>query len=328
MTTVAIRSTQKSTNVRGRLAWPRRLVGALARIAPGATAAVAERLFFTPPRPHPSRGERALAGAHRADVQVDGRRIAAWRWGEGPVVVLVHGWGGRAGQLTSFVEPLTSRGFAVVAFDAPGHGRSGRGLSSAPQFARALQAVARSQAGAHAIVAHSLGAAAVALALRDGLRVERVVFLGAAADPPAWVGAFARRLGLPDGVVDRLRARSERRLGISWSELHVPRLAASFEVPLLIVHDRDDREVAPEDATEIAAAWRGARVVETAGLGHNRPLRDAGVVRGVVEFVTGGSVATCACGAPAAEAGSCEPCRLEAELFDPAGRWEALANRG
>ena len=59
--------------------------------------------------------------------------------GSRPAVALLHGWGGRAAQLTSFVEPLVARGFSVVALDAPGHGSSGRGRSSAPQFAQALQ---------------------------------------------------------------------------------------------------------------------------------------------------------------------------------------------
>jgi pimeloyl-ACP methyl ester carboxylesterase len=316
----------KSTNVRGIRGWRRRAVGALGRVAPELTAAAAERLFFTPPRPHPSRGEGALARARRFDVRVDGRRVTAWRWGEGPLVILVHGWGGRAAQLTSFVEPLTARGFSVAAFDAPGHGRSGRSLSSAPQFARALSAVAHAQGGAHAVVAHSMGAAGVALALRDGLRVERVVFLGATADPPSWILPFARHVGLSRPVVDRLKARSERRLGISWSELHIPRLAARFDVPLLVVHDRNDRQVTVRDAREIASAWKGARLVETVGLGHNRPLRDSGVVRGVVDFVAGGEVETCTCGAPATETGTCEGCQLERELFDRDGRREAFAS--
>src|SRR5262245_16541651 len=203
----------KSTNVR-LPAWTRLAVGLLVRRAPSLAAALAERLFFTPPRPRPSRGFPVLARGRRFEVPAAGQTVAAWRWGRGPTVVLVHGWGGRAAQLTSFVPPLVERGFSVVAFDAPGHGESGRGLSSAPEFARALCAVLGNDS-VHGVVAHSLGAAAAVLALGDGLAAERVVFLGPVADPPAWVPPFAAALGLSPAATDLLRERSERRLGLS-----------------------------------------------------------------------------------------------------------------
>jgi pimeloyl-ACP methyl ester carboxylesterase len=293
----------------------------LTRVSPSLAAAFAERLFFTPPPARRSRGLALLRAATPFRLDVDGSSVVAWRWGSGPAVGLLHGWGGRAAQLTAFVEPLLARGFSVVALDAPGHGRSGRGLSSAPQFARALRAVADEVGGLHGVAAHSLGAAAAVLAMRDGMHVARVVMLGAAADPPQWVHQFAGRLGLPARVVDELRARSERRLGLSWGELHVPTLAASCEAQLLVIHDRDDAEVPIEDASAIVAATPRATLLETTGLGHNRLLRDPGVIARAVDFLTGGIAAACACGRPAAFTGQCEACRVERELYDRELRW-------
>jgi pimeloyl-ACP methyl ester carboxylesterase len=235
--------------------------------------------------------------------------------------VLLHGWGGRAAQLTSFVPPLLARGFSVVAIDAPGHGLSGRGLSSAPQFARALRAVADVVGPLHGVVAHSLGAAATALAIRDGLRAARVVFLGAAADPPSWALRFAALLKLSPEVVEEMRARSERRLGLCWRELHIPTLAAGAEASLLVIHDRDDAEVKVDDAAAIVAAWRQARLMETTGLGHNRLLRDRSVVASAVDFLAEGAATRCGCGAPAVDVEGCESCRVERELFDRDLRW-------
>jgi pimeloyl-ACP methyl ester carboxylesterase len=206
-------------------------------------------------------------------------------------VALLHGWGGRAAQLTSFVAPLTARGLTVVALDAPGHGGSGRGLSSAPQFARALRAVAERVGDLRGVVAHSLGAAGAALAIGDGLRAERVVFLAAAADPPRWAFDFAARLELPEWVIDGMRRRSERRIGRLWRELHVPTLVAGCEAPLLVVHDANDGEVAIEDASAIVAASRCATLLQTSGLGHNGMLRDPITVARVVDFLTEGLAA-------------------------------------
>jgi pimeloyl-ACP methyl ester carboxylesterase len=278
--------TDSRTSVRFRA--QRVLLRFLARAAPFLAASLGERMFFTPPPARGSRGLSALRNAEPIALEVDGRRVAAWRWGSGPAVGLLHGWGGRAAQLSSFVDPLLARGFSVVALDAPGHGESGRGLSSAPQFARALRAAADAVGGFHGVVAHSLGAAAVALAIRDGLGVARVVLIGAAAEPPLWVERFSARLGLPPHVVDAMRRRSERRLGMSWSELNVPRLAASFEAPLLLIHDRDDPDVGVADAQAIVAAWPRATLVETTGLGHNGPLRAPEVVARAADFLFAG----------------------------------------
>lgn len=299
-----------------------RALGILGRAFPGVVAALAERAFFTPPRPRRSRGEAVLRQGLRFEVRSEGRRVVAWRFGRGPAVLLVHGWAGRAAQMSAFVPALVSRGHSVIAFDAPGHGDSTRGRSSAVQFARAIRAIAAEVGPFHAVVAHSLGAAAVALALRDGLAARRVVFLGPAAVPPAWLRPFARRLGLPDGVIDRLRSNSERRLGFSWNELDVTRLAAGLPQPLLVLHDRHDDEVAVTDGRAIAAAWRGARLVETEGLGHMRILRDPGVVSEAAAFAAADAPEACACGRAAVD--ECESCELSLSLFDRATRWAAL----
>jgi pimeloyl-ACP methyl ester carboxylesterase len=259
---------------------------AAGRVAPGLAARVLERLFFTPPRPRPSRGEAVLARGERFDVRVDGRRVTAWRLGEGPSVLLLHGWGGRAAQLTAFIAPLRARGFSVVALDAPGHGASQRGRSSAPEFARALIAVAE-RTGAFAVVGHSLGAAGAALAVRDGLSVSRLVFLAPPAYPPGWWEPFAERLAIEPAVEERVRSLSERRLRMRWRDLHLPSLAAAGrDLPLLVVHDRDDRAVSVEDGRAVAAAWTGARLLETSGLGHVALLRDPAVVGEAVDFLS------------------------------------------
>src|SRR2546427_4662875 len=57
----------------------------------------------------PEHETAALAGARRTIVQVGGSPVSVWTWGHGPVVLLVHGWGGRGAQLARFVEPLVDR---------------------------------------------------------------------------------------------------------------------------------------------------------------------------------------------------------------------------
>ena len=281
----------------------RALFRGITPVSPAAAAALAMALFRRPPRHRDTEEERtALARAERLPVSLDGRLVAAWRWGQGPAVLLVHGWGSRGSRLVSFVAPLTEAGYSVVAFDAPGHGASAGRLSSLPQFISVIQAVARelgdngeSGSGCRSagpvpatfsgIVAHSMGAAATTLAMSRGLRAGRVVFLAPAVDPIGYTERFAEMVGLTPDILDRMRRSIERRFGQSWDDLEVLRPAATMTAPLLVFHDRDDRDVEWSNGQAIAGAWPGAELVTTTGLGHRRIVHDPAVVSRAVAFL-------------------------------------------
>lgn len=290
------------------------MFGFFQAVAPGFAAWLGERLFFTAPRRPVSDEARALFGhGRRFTLLSEGRRVEGWRWGHGPVVYLVHGWGGHAGRLSAFVPPLLDAGYSVVAFDAPGHGRSGRGMSSMLDFARSIRAVAAAYGTPHAIVAHSLGAAATGLAVHWGLRPRRLVLLAPPADPGSYVVPFARALGLDSATIERIRVRSERRLRFSWSDLDVRRMAPAEELPLLVVHDREDETVPFSEGSAIADTWDG-RLYETRGLGHAGILRDATVVSEVTAFVR-------QAGAEVTPGDWDDGARLEWALFNRESRW-------
>jgi pimeloyl-ACP methyl ester carboxylesterase len=298
----------------------------LQRVVPPLAAAAADHLFFMPQRGRPS-GADVLARGTRRVVDTPEGRVVAWCWGNGPRVYLVHGWGGRAGDFAAFVSPLVTSGFSVVAFDAPAHGASAGHLSSAPQFARALRAVIGVFGPAHALVAHSLGTLAITHAVLGGLPVSRVVLIGATAGPRRWARRFARTFGLDAGIVRRVRARSEKRIGLAWEELEVARRVGALDVPALLLHDAEDREVPLSESARLAAAWPGATLVTTRGLGHRRILRDRDVLARVADFLGGGSGEPRgeveACGHPRARdaaSGWCMTCALEMDLYAPEGR--------
>lgn len=260
----------------------------LGKAAPGLAAVAAARLFGSPPRRRTSDAERqALALGRAGRVETNGGRIATWTWGAGPAVLLAHGWGSRGARLRSFVEPLVASGRSVVAFDAPGHGDSSGRTSSLPQFALAIRAVAEAAGGIEAAVAHSLGCPSVAFAMTRGLSLTRAVFLAPAAHPGAYTEKFARTLAIPAPVLERMKRRFEEKYGLRWAELDLPRAARSFRAELLVIHDRGDAEVSFENGEAIAAAWPGATLVPTEGLGHTRVVHDPAVVARAVAFLQG-----------------------------------------
>jgi pimeloyl-ACP methyl ester carboxylesterase len=125
------------------------------------------------------------------------------------------------------------------------------------------------------------------LALRDGLRAERIVLLAAPADVTRFSTAFADHLRLPAGARAVMRRNLETRLQMRWDELHLPTIARSLTTAALLLHDREDDDVPFAQGEEIAAAWPGARLIPTAGLGHRGLLRDPEAVHETVAFLGG-----------------------------------------
>jgi pimeloyl-ACP methyl ester carboxylesterase len=262
-----------------------RAVGA---VAPGVAARWAETIFCRPPRYDSRPAEEAfLATGTRTTVRSAELDLAVWRWGEGPIVLLAHGWGGRAGRFSSIARALAAEGFGVVLFDAPAHGDSLGSQASLPEFARALLDVARTLGPIHALVGHSLGGAAVSLAMSEGLSATRVVLLAPPADVFIFSNTFAEHLRIPDRVRILMHLNLQHRLQFSWEGLHLLTLARKISAPMLLFHDQDDRDVPYAHALEIAGAWAGAELVTTSGLGHRAILRDPDVVGRTVQFIKG-----------------------------------------
>jgi pimeloyl-ACP methyl ester carboxylesterase len=266
--------------------------GILERVAPGLGGLWARRIWFTLPRRNgrpapPDREPGATFTIRAGDTDVVGEV-----WGQGPPVLCVHGWTGHRGQFDAFVAPLVARGYRVVTFDGPSHGESPAGplgprSSSLPEFVTAMTAVAEAYGPLHAVVGHSMGATAAALALRDGVRPARIAMLAPVASMSAYSRRLVAALGGGDRVHERLAAAFERRIGRSVDSFEVPPLAAVLEPPpTLVVHDEADPSIPVADGAAIAAAWPGARLSVTRGLGHRRIVRDPHVVAQVVDFLT------------------------------------------
>ncbi len=279
---------EKSTNDRSAPV-PRGLRGALsllARVSPALAARAAARLFLLVPRLPAPRGEAAafLESGEAFRVGVDGRSLAAWSFGRGPAVLLVHGWAGRGTQMRAFVPALVAAGYRAVVFDAPGHGASPGRSASLPAFASAITAVARAT-DARAVVAHSMGGAATLLAISRGLRVSSAVTIGSPSSATRIWDGWRRALGLSVPVAAAARRILEARVGTPFASLDVVAVGRRVDVPVLVLHDEDDEEIAVTDGDDLLCCVPNARLERTRGLGHRRILRDTGVVARAVGFL-------------------------------------------
>jgi pimeloyl-ACP methyl ester carboxylesterase len=262
---------------------------ASALLFPEFAAEVAERLFLTPPRPRDAAASALdLIDARSSLLEHKGRHITVWRWGarEAPAVLLAHGWGGQAVQLRAFVFPLLRAGLRVIAYDQPAHGVSEGRLTGLPDFADVLAEVAAYHGEVRAVIGHSLGATAAALALAwQKVSFEKIVLVSPPSDMDGYARRFARWHWIPEAVRRALQAAIEERYGRRWEELELARIAPRLQASALVIHDRNDGVVPWEQGATVARQWPGAKLMTTQGLGHRRILADEAVTQAAAEFV-------------------------------------------
>jgi len=286
----SLTSSINSTIVRSRISlWAvvRAYFAVASRLLPDLARRQAERLFTVPPR-YAGRSTQSI-DARRETIVAGTHSLAVWQAGPfaAPAVLLVHGWGGRGMQMASFVAPLLAGGYRVVWFDQPGHGESGRGPVALPDFVRALEALAATHGPFKAAIGHSLGAAALGLAMRRGMQLDRIVFVSPPASISEHAHKFARLLGITPKIRDAMRRRLEQRYGVRFAEIDRLDELSQLHLPALFVHDSGDVDVPFEQTLRLSARMPGARLIKTYGLGHYRLLRDHAVVRSIVNFVGG-----------------------------------------
>jgi pimeloyl-ACP methyl ester carboxylesterase len=276
-----------ATVATGALARVRRALRLSERLHPAVAAWLAARLF-TSPRRHraPEREAEALRTAAPFVIRSGGARLAAWSWGSGPAVLLVHGWEGRGAQLAAVVPPLVAAGRRVVALDGPAHGRSPGRTLTLPAFAAALLDAEQALGGLHGVMAHSFGAASASYALCRGLSPRRLAYVAGASGAEGALTRFEAMLQPSSRVLERMKAGLERDTGVRLSDVDTRALATRHgQPPLLLVHDAQDQEVPIEEARAVADLWPDAELVVTEGLGHRRILRDPAVADRVARFL-------------------------------------------
>ncbi len=228
------------------------------------------------------------------------------RLGQGPDIVLVHGWALHGGVWAGLAAHLAGR-FRVTVADLPGHGRSPR---RAPLSLDSLvNAVAETLPGPAIWLGWSLGAlVALGAALTHRDKVLKLVLTGATprfARAPDWPQAMSaelleqfaadlqtdyqatlqRFLSLQVGVVDGAHA-TLRALRAELLRHGAPDTAAlreglmillhtdlrarlsEIDVPTQVIHGGHDRLSFPEAARELAVRLPWARLDTIAAAGH------------------------------------------------------------
>jgi pimeloyl-ACP methyl ester carboxylesterase len=252
---------------------------------PSLSKLIVKRAFFTPTIHKITPPEKHyLDKARGFDLILHNKLVKCWKWGEGPAILLAHGWNGRGVQLHPFIEPLIEKGYSVITYDAPGHGESQGKTSSYFEFTDTIRTLLtqNNNYGIQGIIAHSLGASATVNSIaKEGCPIQAVLIAPALRLKEILHGFFDD-VGIPEPIYQELIGEYENEFGYNMHEDNPGNLLKQITSEILIVHDRDDRTIPYVDSEEISDRFQNINLYTTGGLGHKRILTDAAVV----DFIT------------------------------------------
>lgn len=256
---------------------------------PAAEAAqgLARQLARATAMPFRPQDAELLVGAETFRFGPDASRVA-WSIGEGPLILLVHGWGGRGTQMAGLARSLASAGHRCVFFDAGGHGDSRPEPVGFDTFVRDADHLTRHLAApVFAWICHSAGGLGMMAARAlHGVSAQRYVCISAPRFPYVPLETLRANTGAPDEVLNEVKPILAAQFQASWADLEAGHAyRPELGKPLLLAYDRDDERVRHADADAIAADWPGAQVLKTSGYGHNRILQSPEVWDAVHGFL-------------------------------------------
>ena len=273
-------------------------------IAPGATGRFAYNVWLTPHRFRtPDSEKTAEQSARIGHLQINDKSVTTYEWGQtgsaitssttpdsttsAPTILLVHGWSGRGTQLAAFIPPLLEKGFHVVSFDAPAHGKSTGKQNTLYEISETIEALQAKYGIFHSAITHSFGGPCLAVAMKHGVSAGRVVNICPPAHTRDIIDKFTAMLNINENIKQRLIGEMEENFGKDvWQDTSMPLIVSKLDNPALVIHDTDDIDVPIEEGQVIADAWKDASFISTNGLGHRRILRDGEVIGKTVEFIT------------------------------------------
>ena len=207
-------------------------------------------------------------------------------------VLIAHGWTSESSFMAVFAEQLRRAGLRVVAFDQPAHGKSERERASLIDCARAALTVAEKLGPFHSVVSHSMGGLA-SLLVGEGRKpiarhhpFERYVLVSSPNRFSVVTRNFSDEIGLSDAAHAAFERHLERIAHRRIEDFSAANLLNATGAKALLLHARDDHEVAFSCAEEIVAACPRAELLAFDGLGHRNILYAPPAIRAAVAYLT------------------------------------------
>lgn len=258
-------------------------------ISPKWVTSYAIKLFITPIKHKVPK--RELEMDHKSiqntiKVPAINKEVVVYKFGQSQKkILLVHGWSGRGTQLFKIADELLKHGYETISFDAPAHGKSPGKTTHMVDFIASILEIEKQYGPFEAAVGHSLGGMSVLNAIKQGLKINRAVIIGSGDIVQDIVDDFVAKLELKPEIGIRLRDYFEEKHNIKMNDFSAYIAAAAVTIPVLVIHDKDDPEVAVKAGIHINEHLQNGTLILTEGLGHRKILGNTNVINKTVQFI-------------------------------------------
>ena len=261
----------------------------LTAVSPFAASRFAARLFLTPFRYKLPEREKEMDSKSQQEtlrVPAISRDIVVYHYGKSQKkVLLVHGWSGRGTQLSVIAKALVEEGYEVISFDAPAHGKAPGKISMMPFFIEAVHFLDKKYGPFDAAIGHSLGGMASLKAVKDGVKLKKLVIIGTANSVTHITRDFARNMKLSQKVADKMKVYLDGKFRKDMDTYSGAVSARKVNIPTLVIHDIHDVDVPVSSAYEINESLENGELFLTEKMGHRRILGNKEVIRKILEYL-------------------------------------------
>ena len=246
--------------------------------------------FFVTPIKHklPKREIEMDANSiqEKFSIQSIGKEIVVYKYGtESKKVLLVHGWSGRGTQLVKIADEMLKMGYSTISFDAPAHGKSSGKTSNMTDFIAAVMELEEKHGPFEVAIGHSLGGMTILNAIKKGLKVKKAVVIGSGDIVKDIMDDFVEKLGMNIAISKKIMASFEKKIGETMESFSAYIAAREIQIPVLVIHDKDDEDVPVKAAHHIFENLKNGELLLTGELGHRKILGDTKVIKKIVAFL-------------------------------------------
>lgn len=208
--------------------------------------------------------------------------VTGFEVGSGPLVLALHGWGGRPAQMAPIARRLADEGFRVVIPELPG--RAGGEPTDIKKVAAVIRHLIDQIGVPEVVVAHSFASMVMRLVFSDeGPRLA--VLVAPSLDVHDALEAFGDRLRLLPWARSGLRKRLESFDPNLWPTMAAVQVDHMSPTEIMLVHDPEDDDTPFARSAELAALRPSASIAAVSGVGHSRILSDPAALEQIADFV-------------------------------------------
>jgi len=260
-------------------------------LSPRSAGNYAFHLFCTPLTRNRKPLPPVFSEAETLHLTFAGQQITGYRWNKGGHrrVLLIHGFESSVVNFDQFVAGSMEKGYEVLAFDAPAHGRSTGKEINGMEYKNFLLHICNEYGPVDSFLAHSFGGLAICLALSEMPHTPqtRLVLIAPATETMTAADQLFRILHITNSkVIAAFHNRIREIAGHDLSWFSISRSLEHIRATALWVQDLEDTVTPWVDAEKIQQRQLpNIEFVITKGLGHRRIYRDLDVIKKINTFI-------------------------------------------